>query len=415
MAPKRSAPSRRIRSTIRGRWLVLAGSILCGCGANAPHPAPEPLAVDVGDSKTAIGEVLDDWHAAAAAADEARYFAHLTEDAVFLGTDATERWNKAAFRQYAHPHFAKGKAWSFSAVRRAITVSADGRLAWFDEDLDTPNLGPARGSGVLRKENGVWRIAHYNLAITVPNDQFDAVKRALGTGQPATSTVPVSGHVVVTGDTVKMKVPAARMKSHFCQDTAVVHDALRVGKEEASLGGRPLADVLVRLPLGAVEGEFAAEPVHIAQRNCQYHPRMVAMLAGQQFVISNDDPTMHNVNAHRGQKQLFNSGQPPGADPIETSFEETGLHRLTDAIHPWKRAFVWVSDHPFFSVTDAAGRFHISGLADGTHTVEAWHAQLGLKTARLVVESGRAHRLVIRYSGDEPAPPENPNELDGLF
>ena len=84
------------------------------------------------------------------------------------------------FRKFAHPHFAKGKAWSFRATRRAVMIGAAGRLAWFDEDLATPNLGPARGSGVLRKlPDGGWRIVHYNLTITVPNERFKEVKALL--------------------------------------------------------------------------------------------------------------------------------------------------------------------------------------------------------------------------------------------
>ena len=94
-----------------------------------------------------------------------------------MGTDATERWTKAEFRAYAHPHFAKGKAWSFRSVRRAVSFSADGRVAWFDEDLATPNLGPSRGSGVLVHDGKAWRIAQYNLSVPIPNEVFDEVKK----------------------------------------------------------------------------------------------------------------------------------------------------------------------------------------------------------------------------------------------
>lgn len=131
--------------------------------AQAPDPKP-------------IQALLDDWHLAAAQADEARYFGHLAEDAVFMGTDATERWDKKAFRAFAHPYFAKGKAWSFKAVRRAVMISADGRTAWFDEDLDTPNMGPCRGTGVLTLQDGHWRIRHYNLTVPIPNDLMKEVK-----------------------------------------------------------------------------------------------------------------------------------------------------------------------------------------------------------------------------------------------
>lgn len=152
--------------------------------ARRPGEGQERLA-DSRRDRAAIAAVLDDWHDAAARADEARYFAHFSADAVFLGTDATERWKLAEFRVFAHPFFAKGKAWTFRAVRRNVDFDEAGRVAWFDEALETQNLGPCRGSGVmLRDAAGVWRIAQYNLTITVPNERFDEVKKLLA-GPPA--------------------------------------------------------------------------------------------------------------------------------------------------------------------------------------------------------------------------------------
>ncbi len=138
-----------------------------------------PVQVATPSPQQAVTFVLDDFHLAAAQADEARYFGHLDDGAIFLGTDATERWTKAQFQAYAHPYFAQGKAWTFRATRRAITFSPDGAMAWFDEDLATPNLGPCRGSGVLLKRDGVWRLLQYNLAMTIPNGRMKAVKSLL--------------------------------------------------------------------------------------------------------------------------------------------------------------------------------------------------------------------------------------------
>jgi ketosteroid isomerase-like protein len=161
------------------------GLLFTAC-ASAPSASPTPA----GDGAPEIEAVLDDWHDAASRADEARYFGHFTSDAIFLGTDATERWDVAAFRAYSHPFFARGRAWSFRAVRRAVVIDARGDLAWFDEDLATENLGPARGSGVLRRERGRWRIAHYNLAITIPNDRFAEVRDLL---EPDDAGAPDAG------------------------------------------------------------------------------------------------------------------------------------------------------------------------------------------------------------------------------
>jgi len=135
-----------------------------------------PVQVASLSTQAIIASVLDDFHLAAAQADEARYFGHLDDSAIFLGTDAAERWTKTQFQAYGHPSFAKGKAWSFRATRRAITLSSDGRTAWFDEDLATPNLGPCRGSGVLLLEDGTWKITQYNLTVTVPNEVMKDVK-----------------------------------------------------------------------------------------------------------------------------------------------------------------------------------------------------------------------------------------------
>ncbi len=157
-------------------WIALSFLLSCSCAAR-PEPPPRAAA----EAQNEIARLLDDWHAAASRADEEAYFAPIAERGVFLGTDATERWEKAAFRACAHPHFAKGKAWSFRAVERHIEISSTGDVAWFDERLETANLGLARGSGVLVREpsSGRFRIAHYNLAITVPNERFGDVKALL--------------------------------------------------------------------------------------------------------------------------------------------------------------------------------------------------------------------------------------------
>ncbi|NGP77410.1 nuclear transport factor 2 family protein [Balneolaceae bacterium YR4-1] len=123
-----------------------------------------------------VNAMLDNWHKAAADADFERYFSHFQNDSsIFMGTDATERWTVAEFRPWSKPYFDRGSAWSFKPVERHIYFSDDGNISWFDEVLDTPNLGPSRGSGVLIDVEGEWKIAHYNLSIPIPNAIVDTV------------------------------------------------------------------------------------------------------------------------------------------------------------------------------------------------------------------------------------------------
>lgn len=122
------------------------------------------------DERTRLNVVLDDWHDAAADADEKRYFAAMAPGFVFLGTDATERWTLEQFRDFAHPYFEKGKAWTFLPRERNVMFSPDGQTAWFDEKLQSESYGECRGTGVALRMHGKWKIAHYNLTIPIPND-----------------------------------------------------------------------------------------------------------------------------------------------------------------------------------------------------------------------------------------------------
>ncbi len=125
---------------------------------------------DIDTQSRRISEVLDSFHQAAAAADGVTYFYLLTDDAIFLGTDASERWTKSEFKRYASPFFSQGKGWLYTAKSRNISLLNTGNTAFFDEILYNKKYGTCRGSGVVVKTTTGWRISQYNLAITIPNE-----------------------------------------------------------------------------------------------------------------------------------------------------------------------------------------------------------------------------------------------------
>ena len=140
--------------------------ILCLALAGLLPPAH---AADDQGSRRAVDRALDALHTAASNADEKGYFALFAPEAVFLGTDATERWNIQEFRAYVHPYFSRGEGWTYEVEKRNIDFTPDGAVAWFDELLQNERYGECRGTGLLRRVDGVWRIVQYNLTIPVPN------------------------------------------------------------------------------------------------------------------------------------------------------------------------------------------------------------------------------------------------------
>src|SRR5213075_3232462 len=81
-----SSPSTRRSSPRHNRGMRTLLSLLVILAASATPP-------DV----AGVNRVLDDWHKAAAGADETRYFGYAAPEFVFLGTDASERWDLVSF------------------------------------------------------------------------------------------------------------------------------------------------------------------------------------------------------------------------------------------------------------------------------------------------------------------------------
>lgn len=130
--------------------------------------------LDVKLESLAINNILDNWHLDAAETNFENYFAAMSPESVFVGTDAAEVWKVQDFKKFSKPYFDKGSAWDFKSIDRNVHVDSSGNIAWFDEVLDTW-MGVCRGSGVLKKTGKTWKIEHYVLSITVPNDNIDAI------------------------------------------------------------------------------------------------------------------------------------------------------------------------------------------------------------------------------------------------
>jgi hypothetical protein len=124
----------------------------------------------------AIDNVLDDFHDAAAHGDKARYLGHMTANGVFMGTDEWERWPKnPELSDYVDGRFKDGIGWNYRSVEREVAVADSADFAWFDEVVYSDSNGRFRGTGVLVKEAGNWKIAHYAMSFLILNENWEEV------------------------------------------------------------------------------------------------------------------------------------------------------------------------------------------------------------------------------------------------
>ncbi|WP_317127575.1 nuclear transport factor 2 family protein [Chryseobacterium sp. CH1] len=68
--------------------------------------------------KSEISTMLDAFNVAAAKADYTGYFNFFADESTFIGTDATEIWNKKEFMVWAKPHFDKKKNLEFYSTKK---------------------------------------------------------------------------------------------------------------------------------------------------------------------------------------------------------------------------------------------------------------------------------------------------------
>jgi len=138
---------------LRAEYTFFLGDQLSHCGVDAFHlfksnegwkiiqitdtRRKENCQTEAGEEIATLNRFLDNWHKAAAEADEDTFFGSMSEDAVYLGTDASEKWRRDEMREWSKKYFERESAWAFTPSNREIYLSDNGKFAWFDESLDT--------------------------------------------------------------------------------------------------------------------------------------------------------------------------------------------------------------------------------------------------------------------------------------
>lgn len=268
---------------------------------------------------------------------------------------------------------------------------------------------PAEGGGKL---GGAKTSKPALTAAAAPTTTAAAVASTKADAKPAVEGKGIlKGVITFAGKAPEMKEPKARAKAEVCKDTKdAQHNAVIVKDGK-------LADVFVAIDNGQLTGDFkAAKAAEVHQKSCNYVPRILGILPGQEVAIFNDDATLHNVHAYYGATSPINQAQAKGSDPIKTTkFEETGIYRMQCDVHPWMRSFAVATDNPYFAVSAADGSFKIEKVPAGKYKLVAWHSMFGkLEKADVEVKDGEV-TVGFEYKGTEKAPAENVGELKDLF
>jgi plastocyanin len=134
-----------------------------------------------------------------------------------------------------------------------------------------------------------------------------------------------------------------------------------------------------RPPLAVVylDGSFpkpSSPPTkQIAQKDLAFLPPLLAVQVGTRVEFPNLDDTYHSIFSYSPAKRFDLGRYRPDERPIPSEvFDTPGLVTLRCDIHEHMRGLILVLNTPYFVITDAEGRFRLSGLPSGHYTLKAW-------------------------------------------
>jgi hypothetical protein len=81
-----------------------------------------------------------------------------------------------------------------------------------------------------------------------------------------------------------------------------------------------------------------------------------------------------------------------------------GPVKLTCEIHPWMLAYVFLTDNPYFAVTDVHGEYEIDNVPAGKYRVRIWHELLGYQVSTVAVTASKTTEFNFKFDSGKRAP-----------
>lgn len=151
-------------------------------------------------------------------------------------------------------------------------------------------------------------------------------------------------------------------------------------------GGSTAPDVVVYLT-GFHGPPPSVTPV-VAQRQKQFVPTFIVLVAGQSVRFTNEDDVVHNVfSASRARP--FDLGKPGPGQTRDVKFSTPGLVDVYCNIHEAMGSQILVLPNRAFARVDASGGFLIHDVPDGRHPLFAWGPGVNPVQTEVTVLSGK--------------------------
>ena len=218
-------------------------------------------------------------------------------------------------------------------------------------------------------------------------------------GDAAVSGVTVSGRAIFSGSMPKPERLPVHRDSVVCGMT-MPNEALLV--DRASHG---VAAVVISLE-GVTKGKPLSKELNMVLENraCRFVSRVSATTVGSTLEIRNTDSILHNTHVRRENKlgpTVINVAQPVGTSAILKPLHVVGFMDVRCDAHTFMRAAIHVFEHPYFAVTDQAGRYELPQVPPGSYRLRMWHEAVGVRTKNITVPATGSLTVDLELNPEE--------------
>ncbi len=144
-----------------------------------------------------------------------------------------------------------------------------------------------------------------------------------------------------------------------------------------------------------LEGDFSsvtnavADTVEVGQKDFQFSLSTLAIPVGTKVTFPNHDDAYHNVFSYSKTKRFDLGRYLKDESPPAVLFDKPGIVKLYCEIHEHMSATIVVVDSPFFTTSDAEGKFSLSGVPAGKYTLKAWLGKRTIVERAVEIQNGQ--------------------------
>lgn len=189
----------------------------------------------------------------------------------------------------------------------------------------------------------------------------------------------VSGEVSFSGTAPAPEELKVTKDQNVCAKTPKYNESLVVSDGKVANAVVLITDIKKGKPL-------AEEKAVLNQHGCEYQPHVLALKAGTPLQVLNPDKILHNIHTYSEKNPPINKAMPKFKKDLTVTFDKPEAISVKCDVHGWMSGWFFVTDNPYYSVTDSAGKFSLADVPPGSYTLEVWHETLGKQTKQIKVE-----------------------------